>query len=284
MMKRRDFLKILTIGVLGWGVTPEVLAQNIEIIKKSPSENIDDQVKDYLNKMKYFNEPHDDDVRIDSALYKVFASTVMRFTRLQQIVGHGNFQILSFDDGLKIARKYSKIGRFSKAEIRFMEMIFYAEAQRYGFLGQKPMNKLTDRIKIKEVIKVPHTGNYLYKGLPLEIFEKIKQHLGEQVVLTSGIRGIMKQFMLFLNKASKYNGNLSIASRSLAPPGYSFHSNGDFDVGQAGFGAANFTVRFTNTEVYKKLNELGYLKLRYPQENLIGVRFEPWHIQVSADI
>ena len=283
-MKRRDFLKILTIGVLGWGVTPEVLAQNIEIIKKSPSENIDDQVKDYLNKMKYFNEPHDDDVRIDSALYKVFASTVMRFTRLQQIVGHGNFQILSFDDGLKIARKYSKIGRFSKAEIRFMEMIFYAEAQRYGFLGQKPMNKLTDRIKIKEVIKVPHTGNYLYKGLPLEIFEKIKQHLGEQVVLTSGIRGIMKQFMLFLNKASKYNGNLSIASRSLAPPGYSFHSNGDFDVGQAGFGAANFTVRFTNTEVYKKLNELGYLKLRYPQENLIGVRFEPWHIQVSADI
>jgi hypothetical protein len=283
-MKRRDFLKIMAIGVLGWGITPEVLAQNIEILKKAPSENLDDHVNDYLNKMQYFNEPHNDDVQVDSGLYKVFASTVMRFNRLQQIVGHGNFQILGFDDALKIAKKYSQVGRFSKVEIRFMEMIFYAEAQRYGFLGQKPMNELTDRIKIKEVIKVPHTGNYLYKGLPLETFEKIKQHLGEQVVLTSGIRGIMKQFLLFLNKANKCNGNLSIASRSLAPPGYSFHSNGDFDVGQAGFGAANFTERFTTTEVYKKLNELGYLKLRYPQKNLIGVRFEPWHIQVSANI
>jgi hypothetical protein len=283
-MKRRDFLKILTISVFGWSITPEVVAQNIEILKQSPSENLDDHIKDYLNKMKYFNEPHDDDVQIDSATYKVCTSTVMRLNRLQQIVGHGNFQILSFDDGLKIAQKNSQIGKFSKAEIQFMEMIFYEEAKRYGFLGQKPMNKLTDRIKIKEVIKVPHTGNYLYKGLPLDILKKIKQHLGEQVVLTSGIRGIMKQFLLFLNKVNKNNGNLSIASRSLAPPGYSFHGNGDFDVGQVGFGAANFTELFANTEVYKKLNELGYLKLRYPQENLTGVRFEPWHIKVSTDI
>ena len=283
-MKRRDFLKILATGVFGWGFTPEVLAQNIEILKKSPSENLDNHVNDYLNKMKYFNKPHDDDVEIDSAIYQVFTSTVMRFHRLQQIVGHGNFQILSFDDALNIAQNYSQIGRFSKAEIRFMEMIFYAEAQRYGFLGQKPMNEITDSIKIKEVIKVPYTGNYLYKGLPLETFKEIKQHLGEQVILTSGVRGVMKQFQLFLNKTSRCKGNLSLASRSLAPPGYSFHSNGDFDVGQAGFGAANFTERFTKTEAYKKLRELGYLKLRYPNENLVGVRFEPWHIQVSTHI
>jgi len=283
-MKRRDFLKILTIGVLGWSITPEVVAQNMEILKQSPSENLDNHIKDYLNKMKYFNKSHDDDVQIDSSMYKVFESTVMRFRRLQQIVGHGNFQILSFDDGLKIAHKYSQVGAFSKAEIGFMEMIFYAEAQRYGFLGHKPLNKLTDRIKKKAVTKVPHTGNYLYKGLPLETFKKIKQQVGEQVVLTSGIRGIMKQFLLFLNKADKYNGNLSLASRSLAPPGYSFHGNGDFDVGQVGFGAANFTKRFSYTEVYKKLSEFGYLKLRYPQKNLMGVRFEPWHIKVSEDI
>jgi hypothetical protein len=198
-------------------------------------------------------------------------------------VGHGNFQILSFDEGLKIAHNYSQVGEFSKAEIIFMEMIFYTEAERYGFLGQKPLNNLTDRIKTKKVIKVPHTGNYLYKGLPLETFKKIKQQVGEQVVLTSGVRGIMKQFLLFLNKAKKSNGNLSLASRSLAPPGYSFHSNGDFDVGQTGLGAANFTTRFTNTDVYIKLSELGYLKLRYPQKNLMGVRFEPWHIKVSID-
>ncbi len=283
-MKRRDFIKILAIGVLGWGITPEVVAQNIEILKKSSSENLDNHVKDYLNKMKYFNESHDDDVQIDSDTYKVLASTVMRFIRLQQIVGHGNFQILSFDDGLKIAQKYSQVGKFSEAEIRFMEMIFYAEAQRYGFFGQKPMNELTDSIKKKEVIKVPHTGNYLYKGIPLETFEKIKLRLGEQVVLTSGIRGIMKQFLLFLNKVRKNNGNLSIASRSLAPPGYSFHGNGDFDVGQVGLGALNFTNSFTTTEVYKRLSDEGYLKLRYEQNNRLGVRFEPWHIQVSTDV
>jgi hypothetical protein len=283
-MKRRDFLKIVATGLIGWGITPEVLAQNMEILPKTPFENLDDHIRDYLNKMHYYNEPHDDDVQIDRALYKVFESTVMRFRRLQQMVGHGNFQILSFDDALKIARNYSQVGEFSRAEIRFMEMIFYAEAERYGFLGYKPLNKLTDRIKIKEIIKVPRTGNYLYKGEPLKTFQKIKKQVGEQVVLTSGIRSIMKQFLLFLNKASKNNGNLSLASRSLAPPGYSFHGNGDFDVGQAGFGAANFTERFAETDVYKKLGELGYVKLRYPQENLVGVRFEPWHIKISRDI
>jgi len=224
-MKRRDFLKILAMGVIGWGITPEAAAKNVEILPKTPSENLDDHIRDYLNKMKNFNESHADDVQLDNALFKVFESTVMRLRRLQQFVGHGNFQILSFEDGLNMARKYSRIGAFSKAEIRFMEVIFYAEADRYGFLGQKPLNKLTDRIKTKEVIKVPHTGNYLYRGLPLETFKKIKRLVGEQVVLTSGIRGIMKQFLLFLNKAAKNNGNLSITSRSLAPPGYSFHGN-----------------------------------------------------------
>ncbi len=283
-MKRRDFLKILAMGVIGWGGSPEAIAKNLAIFLNNPSENPEDHIRDYLIKMKHFNKPHEDDVHINSAIYKVFKSTVTRLRRIQQYVGYGNFQILSFDDGLKIARKYSQIGKFSKAEIRFMEMIFYAEAKRYGFFGHKPLNKLTDRIKIKEVTKVPHTGNYLYKGQPLEAFKKIKRQVGEQVILTSGIRGIMKQSLLFLNNADKNNGNLSLASRSLAPPGYSFHGNGDFDVGQVDFGTANFTERFTNTEVYKKLSELGYLKLRYPKNNLMGVRFEPWHIKVNTVI
>ena len=90
--------------------------------------------------------------------------------------------------------------------------------------------------------------------------------------------------MLFLNKAYKSNGNLSVASRSLAPPGYSYHGVGDFDVGQVGFGADNFTARFTSTEVFKKLENLGYINLRYQKDNLLGVRFEPWHIKVSSNI
>ena len=87
--------------------------------------------------------------------------------------------------------------------------------------------------------------------------------------------------MLFLNKVVRSNGNLSLASRSLAPPGYSYHGIGDFDVGQIGLGSDNFTERFTTTSVYKRLNEQGYVKIRYPLDNLLGVRFEPWHIKVE---
>jgi LAS superfamily LD-carboxypeptidase LdcB len=130
------------------------------------------------------------------------------------------------------------------------------------------------------VVKIPYTGNYLYKGKPLETHDKIKKDIGDNVILTSGVRSIIKQFLLFMKKVSDNNHNLSLASRSLAPPGYSYHGIGDFDVGQVGFGAANFTEDFTTTEIYKRLTESGYIKLRYQKGNLLGVRFEPWHIKV----
>jgi hypothetical protein len=76
--------------------------------------------------------------------------------------------------------------------------------------------------------------------------------------------------------------SLSLASRSLAPPGYSYHGIGDFDVGQVGLGADNFSQRFTTTRVYRKLKDLGYMKIRYVEDNMLGVRFEPWHIKVSS--
>jgi LAS superfamily LD-carboxypeptidase LdcB len=155
------------------------------------------------------------------------------------------------------------------------------EAVHYGFFGQKPLEKITDRISKNEIVKMPHNGNYLYKGKSLETYEEIKKQVGEDVILTSGIRGVMKQFLLFLNKAYLKEGNLSLASRSLAPPGYSFHGKGDFDVGQLSLGADNFTARFATTEVYQRLCDLGYLKLRYPQDNMLGVRFEPWHIKIT---
>lgn len=281
-MKRRDFLKTFAFGITGLGIAPEVLAHSVEIPYADLSKNPDSHIRDYLHKMKHFNVPHKDDVHIDMIDSKAFKSTVTRLRLLQQYVGHGNYQLLSFDDGLRIARNSLQVGEFSRAEIKFMEMIFYSEAKHYGFFGQKPLGTLTARIKKDKAVKVPHTGNYLYNGQPFEIFSKIKQQIGEQVTLTSGIRGVMKQFLLFLNKAYKHNGNLSLASRSLAPPGHSFHGIGDFDVGQDGLGALNFTERFTTTEVFNRLNSHGYLKLRYPQINMLGVRFEPWHIQVIA--
>lgn len=280
-MNRREFVKSLALGVIGCGIATETIAQTLGTSPAALSIPSDNYLRDYLHKMNHFNEPHKDDIKIDSVTYNVFESTVMRLRRLQRLVGHGNFHLLSFNGGIRIARKYSKVGEFTKAEISLMKTIFYEEGQHYGFLGQKPLKKITDRIKRNDVVNVARSGNYLYKGVPLETYLKIKQQLGEQVVLTSGVRGVMKQFLLFLNKAYIKNGNLSLASRSLAPPGYSFHGNGDFDVGQVGFGALNFTNSFTTTEVYKRLSDKGYLKLRYEQNNYLGVRFEPWHIKIT---
>jgi hypothetical protein len=282
-VRRREFLRSLVFFLLGTGITPDVLAQDSRISNSTLSEKFDDHLKDYLYKMRFFDTPHKDDIRIDTINYSVFRSTVLRLRRLQEYVGHGNFQILSFDDGVSIAKNSSMVGRFSADEMNFMEMIFYAEASRYGFFGSKPLKKITARIPKKEVIKIPGTGNYLFKGKPHQTYLEIKRQLGNRVVLTSGVRGVMKQFLLFLNKAYRHNGNLSLASRSLAPPGYSYHGVGDFDVGQAGFGSANFTERFTTTEVYRRLSKLGYLRLRYPQNNLLGVRFEPWHVKMCSD-
>ena len=281
-MKRRYLLKALGLGCIGFGIAPEILAKTINGYFAGINVYPDDELKDYLLKIQNFNNTHEDDMLIESNLYAAFESTVMRLRRLQKLVGHGNFNILSFTDGLSLARNYSKIGKFTKQELSFMELTFYADGRRYGFLGQKPLKEITDQVKKKDVVKIPYSGNYLYKERSVEIFESIKKELRQQVVLTSGIRGVVKQFLLFLNKVYSSDGNLSLASRSLAPPGYSFHGNGDFDVGQAGYGALNFTGRFTETEVYKRLSKLGYLKLRYPQDNRLGVRYEPWHIKISA--
>ena len=126
-------------------------------------------------------------------------------------------------------------------------------------------------------------GNYIFAGEAQKTWNAIQAELGPSVVLTSGVRGVAKQFLLFLNKAMKFSGNLSLASRSLAPPGYSFHGVGDFDVGQKGFGLGNFSEEFIRTPVFRALSERGYLTLRYPEENLLGVRYEPWHVKVKRE-
>ncbi len=275
-------MRALAVGFIQCCASSGVLAQHLNNNSYIFPEIHDDFIKDYLYKMITFDRPHKDDIFIPDTMGNIFSSTVMRLRRLQRFVGHGNFQILSFDDGIRLARMYPDIEAFTKSETRLMEMIFYSQAERYGFFTQKPLKELTVRIKKKDIARAPNSTMYLYKGVPFETFNRLQKQIGDQLILTSGVRGIMKQFLLFFNKAYKNNGNLSLASRSLAPPGYSFHGIGDFDVGKVGMGASNFDIIFTNTEVFKRLNALGYIKFRYPDKNLLGVRFEPWHIQVTA--
>ena len=228
---------------------------------------------------------HQQPVSIDAILLSkddrpALQTALDRFSRIQALVGYGNFCLLGLDDSLRVARSYAKVGAFTHQEIEFIDKLFHTDASIYGFLGDKTFLNMSDNIDASKIQKLPGTGNYLFKGLPQKIYHRISHDIGDGVVLTAGIRGMAKQFYLFLGKVKQSNGNLSLASQVIAPPGYSYHGVGDFDVGQVGFGVANFTTRFSHTTVYKKMVQLGYVVFRYPQNNLLGVQFEPWHIQV----
>ncbi|MCG6910664.1 MAG: M15 family metallopeptidase [Deltaproteobacteria bacterium] len=212
--------------------------------------------------------------------YALLRSTSERLARVQLVAGHGNFALMNIEDAFAHARYDPSIGAFTRDEIRFMHKIFHQNARLYGFKGEKPLTAITDDIGGADFVRVPGTGNYLFTGTSIKTYHKMSSDVGKKLILTSGIRGIAKQFYLFFRKAVKTKGNLSIASRSLAPPGYSFHGVGDFDVGSIGLGSDNFTRHFTQTDVFKKIRKLDYVRLRYTESNRLGVRFEPWHIKV----
>ena len=205
-----------------------------------------------------------------------------RLRRVQNTVGHGNFNLVSFDDMMRYAKRYPSIGEFSRREIKFIEWCFYQDARRLGFLGEKVILEITASIPRSEVTKIPYSGHYLFNGKPLETFRQARAIAGENLVLTSGVRGIPKQIYLFLNKTRRTGGNLSRAARSIAPPGYSYHGISDFDIGQRGFGLANFTNAFSQTEIHHRLIDQGLIETRYPMGNPYGVRYEPWHIKITT--
>jgi D-alanyl-D-alanine carboxypeptidase len=234
----------------------------------------------YLQKMENFENSHYEDKFLGSEEYPVLVSAFKRLDRVQNLVGHGNFNVLGFDEMLKQSSRHSSVGAFPKVESDFLEQIFSANAKRYGFFGEKVIQDLTSEIPQRDRKKMPHTGHFLYRGESEALYSKVTKDIGHSIVLTSGIRSVVKQIHLFLAKTVQSKGNLSRASRSLAPPGHSFHGIGDFDVGKVGFGRKNFTTDFASTDEFQRLVDLGYVDMRYPLNNLLGVRYEPWHIKV----
>lgn len=245
-----------------------------------PSDTPED-VRDYLVKMRNYDITFPGDVILPPPGQALLNSVMARLERLQGHIGHGHFYLLGLDEAISYAKRPA-IGAFPRQELEFLENLFHFDAALYGFMDKKPLKAFTATIARSQVIKLPGMGNYVYKEGALEKWNEIRTLLGDDVILTSGVRGVIKQFYLFLAKAQRNGGNMSLASRSLAPPGYSFHAIGDFDVGQRGFGVQNFMAEFTTTPVYQELSERGYISLRYPRDNFLGVRFEPWHVKVAS--
>ncbi|WP_372655500.1 D-alanyl-D-alanine carboxypeptidase family protein [Halobacteriovorax sp.] len=302
-MKRRDFLKYSTLLAATSGLSScSILHKHFHdasckscidpFAKKSTTKSTiitttqpDEEIvkglmKDERIKSKYFSQDFTDDIFLSKEKYLFVQKLVVKFRKVQRYVGHGNFNLLSVDNFFLFTDVAPNCETITTAEKIFMEELFYFDAQKYGFKGNKTSHKLTDSISRREVSKVPYSGHFLKKDQSLKLFQKVRNDVGDSLILTSGIRGVAKQFHLFLEKTLETKGNLSKASRSLAPPGYSFHYLGDFDVGKKNMGMKNFDQDFAETDEFKRLVDLGYINIRYTQSNTLGVRFEPWHLKV----
>ncbi len=222
----------------------------------------------------------DDSLWITDMQAHVFLSVAKKVELVKRTVGQGNFNIISFDTMLKIASRYSRIGKFIPQEVSFMEEIFYQNPDIHGFYGRRTVSSITTKINRRDVSKIPHTGHYLFHGHSKKSYKRVIGDVGKSLILTSGVRGVPKQMNLYFNKIKRTGGNISLASRSLAPPAYSYHSVGDFDVGKIGWGYKNFTVSFITTKEFWRLRQLSYISMRYTVNNKEGVRFEPWHVKI----
>jgi len=261
--------------------TPIVQASQSVEIPDFIAKTADSSVVDYLYKIKNFQNDFESDVFLEQEEFDILKRLSRRLNNAQNIIGYMNFSILDFPMLVKYSKNYSAIGKFTYIELALMEELVLRSASDYGFFGDKLIYKLNDKIPKRHLSKMPNSGQYLYKNQAKDLFKLIQNKIGKRVILTSGVRGLMKQLQLFAAKAVRTEGNLSRASRSLAPPGHSYHGVGDFDIGDIRLGELNFTEKFSETDLYKNLVEMGFIKIRYDVNNKFGVRYEPWHIKVS---
>ena len=220
------------------------------------------------------------DIFLSKEEWELLVSVNARLKRLRRYIGYANFNLISFNDALFYGRNYSKIGSFTKKEITFIENLFQEDPSKYGFYGTKTCSNINNKISRKEVIKIPHTGHYLFKDKPLEDYKNLKEDIGESLILTSGVRNVVKQLSLYCSKIYSCGGNMTKATNNIAPPAYSYHTISDFDVGRKGWGYKNFTADFASTLEFKQMCKLDYISMRYTKNNKDGVRFEPWHVEV----
>jgi hypothetical protein len=212
--------------------------------------------------------------------YSTLLSLDTKLTKIRRHVGFGNFNLISYDDSLKIAKANRHIGEFNKKEISLIDRFFYDDPAKYGFYGERTCYDLNNKISKKHVVKIPRTGHYIFQGTPTEDYTRIIGDIGDTLYLTSGVRNVMKQLSLYCSKLKRSKGNITQTSREIAPPSHSFHTIGDFDVGKLGLGSRNFTADFAKTKEFEQMTRLDYISIRYSPNNLDGVRYEPWHVKI----
>jgi D-alanyl-D-alanine carboxypeptidase len=289
-MDRRNFIKFLSasIPLLSCGCSDH---RKLFLVK-NPEEEKTPELDDIAgakpgtpkvgprNKSAQFDEDFPDDIFCSNKEHQIIQRLVRKLRGVQSYVGNGHFNLVGMDEFFLHSKYAPQIQAVTMEEKKYLESLFHFDAKKYGFYGDKVFRTLTENISKSATVKVPNTGHYLRKGKSLDTYVKMKRDIGHSVILTSGVRAMAKQFHLFLEKTLLSQGNYSRASRSLAPPGHSFHGLNDFDIGKVGLGLSNFTDDFAQTREFKALADLGYVDIRYKEANTLGVRFEPWHIKI----
>jgi hypothetical protein len=284
-MKRRNFLGLFTATAMAGYLLQEYgdHRDDGEVAGQlhQPAADVGTEAADLqLKKVQNFDDNFSDDVFIGKDKFPVLVSLRDKLKYIQSYVGYANYSVMNFAELMKYAKYNGRIGEFDKAQLDLIDELFNENAQTYGFYGERINFHLDDKVDTNKLTKIAGTGQYVFRGQSHKVLKKLSHDVGSELILTSGVRNIVKQLYLFTNKAVSVSGNLSRASRSLAPPGHSFHAIGDFDVGMRGLGRMNFTKEFANTPVYQQIHKLGYINIRYDEANRFGVRYEPWHIKV----
>lgn len=219
--------------------------------------------------------------QLESAALGALKTLSARLHRLRTLVGYARFNLIDLPNALKLAERHPQVGAFERTELALLERFFHDDPRSWGFHGPRVTDDLNQHIAYRDVHKIRGSGHYLYRGAADALFSQLRRDVGESLRLTSGVRNLLKQTQLFCDKLLAKRGDLSATSRWVAPPGFSYHAAGDFDVGVIGLGGANFTAAFSQTEESRRISELEYAVLRYPANNPWGVMHEPWHIQVT---
>ena len=166
-MNRRSFIKSVGLGLL---------VGNVQLVADSFYKQKDKFIKDYImlercpskKTLEQVIKPKKDIVYTGDK-YRVLKRTFYRLKRIQRTIGYGHFNIINYEDALKVARRYSKIGAFTKEEVDFLEELFYANAANYGFFGEKVLDKITDKISKRDT-KKSHIQDTIFIGVVQKLF------------------------------------------------------------------------------------------------------------------
>jgi D-alanyl-D-alanine carboxypeptidase len=232
---------------------------------------------DYFSRMIAADQPYDGDRYLEPSELAFARKVIDRLRAVEAHVGHGRFNTLGFEKVFKVASDLPS-ARFSVPQIRFMRALFGRSNTFFDYRGARVSEEFLAHHNPEDLVHYPEDGDYLIDGEPSRRFDALKQKLGNSLTLMSGYRGHPKQMLLYLDKVVASDGNLSLASRNRAPAGYSYHFSGDFDIGDRRFGDANFSRQFLKSPVYQATLQSDEWAQRYPHHNVLGVRFEPWHI------